>query len=71
MGFRSYIKEFVAKIIFSVGFRSYIREFLGAILMFFRPLLNRRSRRSRSSSRRKQKEKVAKIFVFCGFQKLH
>ena len=24
-----------------------------------------------SSSRRKREEKVAKIFVFCGFQKLH
>ena len=62
---------------FSMGFRTYIRQFLGAILMLFRPSLPwgfaagsgsilgvaacHRSSRSRSSSSRKQEEKVATI----------
>ena len=65
---------------FSMGFRSYIRQFLGAILMLFRPSLPwgfaagsgsilgvaacHRSSRSRSSSSRKQEEKVATIIFF-------
>ena len=73
----------------SMGFRSYIRQFLGAILMLFRPSLPwgfaagngltigaaacHRSSRIRSSSSRKQEEKVAKkvatiIFLY-RFQK--
>ena len=66
MGFRSYIREFLAQFwCFSV-LRCH------GVFPSGRCLLNRRSRRSRSSSsRRKQKEKVVKIFVFCGFQKLH
>ena len=70
---------------FSMGFRSYIRQFLGAILMLFRPSLPwgfaagsgpilgvaacHRSSRSRSSSSRKQEEKVATIIFFYRFQK--
>ena len=73
----------------SMGFRSYIRQFLGAILMLFCPSLPwgfaagngltigaaacHRSSRIRSSSSRKQEEKVAKkvatiIFLY-RFQK--
>ena len=68
-----------------MGFRSYIRQFLGAILMLFRPSLPwgfaagsgsilgvaacHRSSRSRSSSSRKQEEKVATIIFFYRFQK--
>ena len=67
-----------------MGFRSYIRQFLGAILMLFRPSLPwgfaagsgsifgvaacHRSSRSRSSSSRKQEEKVATIIFFYKFQ---
>ena len=67
-----------------MGFRSYIRQFLGAILMLFRPSLPwgfaagsgsilgvaacHRSSRSRSSSSRKQEEKVATIIFFYRFQ---
>ena len=70
---------------FSMGFRSYIRQFLGAILMLFRPSLPwgfaagsgsilgvaacHRSSRSRSSSSRKQEEKVATIIFFYRFHK--
>ena len=63
---------------FSMGFRSYIRQFLGAILMLFRPSLPwgfaagsgsilgvaACHRSSRSSSSRKQEEKVAKNHLF-------
>ena len=66
-----------------MAFRSYIRQFLGAILMLFRPSLpwgfaaGKGSilgvaachRSSRSSSSRKQEEKVATIIFFYGFQK--
>ena len=61
-----------------MGFRSYIRQFLGAILMLFRPSLPwgfavgsgsifgvaacHWSSRSRSSSSRKQEEKVASSY---------
>ena len=71
---------------FSMGFRSYIRQFLGAILMLFRPSLPwgfaagsgsifgvaacHRSSRSRSSSSRKQEEKVATIIFSMGFRKV-
>ena len=77
MGFR--------KVAGSMGFRSYIRQFLGAILMLFRPSLPwgfaagngltigaaacHRSSRIRSSSSRKQEEKVATIIFFYRFQK--
>ena len=68
---------------FSMGFRSYIRQFLGAILMLFRPSLPwgfaagtgsifgvaACHRSSRSSSSRKQEEKVATIIFFYRFQK--
>ena len=46
-----------------MGFRNYIREFLGAILMLFRLSLQ--------VQQQQQEEKVAKIILFCGFQKLH
>ena len=69
-----------------MGFRSYIRQFLGAILMLFRPSLPwgfaagsgsilgvaacHRSSRSRSSSSRKQEEKVATIIFSIGFTRV-
>ena len=78
MGFRSYIRQFLGG--------SYIRQFLGAILMLFRPSLPwgfaagsgsilgvaacHRSSRSRSSSSRKQEEKVATIIFSIGFRRV-
>ena len=69
-----------------MGLRSYIRQFLGAILMLFRPSVPwgfaagsgsifgvaacHRSSRSRSSSSRKQEEKVATIIFSMGFRKV-
>ena len=69
-----------------MGFRSYIRQFLAAILMLFRPSLTwgfvagsgslfgvatcHRSSRSRSSSSRKQEEKVATIIFSIGFRRV-
>ena len=69
-----------------MGFRSYIKQFLGAILMLFRPSLPwgfaagsgsifgvaacHRSSRSRSSSSRKQEEKVATIIFSIGFRRV-
>ena len=69
-----------------MGFRSYIRQFLGAILMLFHPSLPwgfaagsgsilgvaacHRSKRSRSSSSRKQEEKVATIIFSIGFRRV-
>ena len=69
-----------------MGFRSYIRQFLAAILMLFRPSLPwgfvagsgsifgvatcHRSSRSRSSSSRKQEEKVATIIFSIGFRRV-
>ena len=78
-------EEKVAKIIFSVGFRSYIREFSGAILMLFRPSVpwcffpfrevpfeqKQSQEQEQQQQQQQQEEKVAKIMLFCGFQKLH
>ena len=55
---------------FSMGFRSCIRQFLGAISMLFRPSAwGAAATGYRSSSSRKQEEKVATSIFFYGFQK--
>ena len=50
-----------------MGFRSYIRQFLVAILLLFRALMFGRGEGAVSE----QEEKVAKIILFYGLQKLH
>ena len=63
-----------------MGFRSYIREFLGGILMLFRPSLPwcfpiREVPFEQKLEQQHQQEtggkSIAKIILFCGFQKLH
>ena len=64
-----------------MGFRRYIREFLVAILMLFRPSLPwcfpirglsfEQKEKQEQEQQQQQEEKVAKIILFYGFQKLH
>jgi len=67
--------EKVAKITsFSMGFRSYIREFGGAILMLLHPSLPWcfpiQQLSFEQKEQQQQEDKVAKITIFYGFQKL-
>ena len=61
-----------------MGFRSYVRQFWGAILMLLRPSLPwcfpirqlSFEQKEQQQQRQQQDEKVAKIIIFYGFQKL-
>ena len=56
-----------------MGFRSYVRQFWGAILMLLRPSLPwcfPIRQLSFEQKEQQQDEKVAKIIIFYGFQKL-
>ena len=56
-----------------MGFRSYVRQFWGAILMLLRPSLPwcfPIRQLSFEQKEQQQNEKVAKIIIFYGFQKL-
>ena len=58
-----------------MGFRSYVMQFWGAILMLLRPSLPwcfpiRQLSFEQKEQQQQQEEKVAKITIFYGFQKL-
>ena len=56
-----------------MGFRSYVRQFWDAIFMLLRPSLPWRfpiRQLSFEQKQQQQDEKVAKIIIFYGFQKL-
>ena len=59
-----------------MGFRSYVRQFWGAILMRLRPSLpwcfpiRQLSFEQKEQQQQHEDEKVAKIIIFYGFQKL-
>ena len=59
-----------------MGFRSYVRQFWGAIFVLLRPSLpwcfpiRQLSFEQKEQQQQQQDEKVAKIIIFYGFQKL-
>ena len=58
-----------------MGFRSYVRQFWGAIFVLLRPSLPwcfpiRQLSFEQKEQQQQQDEKVAKIIIFYGFQKL-
>ena len=58
-----------------MGFRSYVRQFWDAIFMLLRPSLPwcfpiRQLSFEQKEQQQQQNEKVAKIIIFYGFQKL-